>query len=112
MKTSDLPPEILNGAYKIFVDEVHRHLTETRIAFSEVELPRPDLKATTVRFHQIRGGAGFFGLDDIEKTACEIEMILKALSETGEGEVSALRELYHQLEEHVSKISKSNDTSA
>ncbi len=112
MKTSALPDEILNGAYKIFVDEVHRHLKETRIAFYDGELPQPELKATTVRFHQIRGGAGFFGLDEIEKTACEIEQILKALSETGEGEVSALRVLYNKLEEHVSKISKPENVSA
>ncbi len=106
MKTSDLPPEILNGAYKIFVEEVRRHLSETRIAFYDGELPSPDLKATTGRFHQIRGGAGFFGLDEIENTAREIEKILKSLSDSEGEEVTTLRALYLKLEEHVSNISK------
>lgn len=112
MKNSDLPEEIIKGAYKIFLTEVTRHLNETRIVFCDDELPQPVIKDAKVRFHQIRGGAGFFGLSDIEDTARKMEKILKALSETGEGEVSALRILYEELEKHVSKISQPQETGA
>lgn len=105
MKGSDFPSDILSGAFTIFVNEMEKHLSETRVIFSHESLPTvPELQDARNRFHKIKGGAGFFGLEDIEETASKIENILKEVKTSEESAVDAINDLIKTLEKHLAQV--------
>ena len=61
-------------AYRIFFDEVRRHIGQAQTTLLEFENMSPDdMKRLACAFHTIRGGAGFFGLDQLSKVAGTLE---------------------------------------
>lgn len=65
---------IHSNAYKIFVAELQRHLNTTRQLFeANTQLSSDELYQAGASFHTIRGGAGFFCLEEIARIAGELE---------------------------------------
>jgi chemotaxis protein histidine kinase CheA len=77
MKSQYLDDPIFQKAYVTYLSEVKRHLFEAKEAFAPTKvLELRDLTEAKRKFHTIRGGAGFFGLEEIAKIAGEIEALL------------------------------------
>ncbi len=79
-------------AYKIYVVQMRQKLgAALRVFQSPDELGPASVKSALMDFHMLRGGAGFFGLDDIAAAAEKIEEILELASvEKGENSDSQL----------------------
>lgn len=98
MESSGLPKEILEGAYRIFIDEITEHLTATEFVLNDFD--RTDqlkLKDAKSRFHKIRGGAGFFGLSEIENVATDLETSMNDLISQKSINLKAVKVLYERL---------------
>lgn len=66
-------------AYRIFYDELHKHLKSVQFIVVDEELPPLDEHGRfSAVFHTIKGGAGFFGLKNIAQIAGDLEKILGA----------------------------------
>lgn len=74
MKHKELKDPILEKAFETYVNEVKKHIDDARDAL----LGKGEFEASDVKrkFHNIRGGAGFFGLNEVESVAREIENLL------------------------------------
>lgn len=69
--------EILRKALAIYIDEFRRHIDVAERMFHGETSPRQeDLEAAAIIFHTIKGGAGFFGLKDIQEKARRIEDLI------------------------------------
>lgn len=68
-------------AYRLFVEELAIHLTAAATSFSNDHVCcSTELKQLSSRFHTIKGGAGFFGLTDVQDLAGKLEDTLGVLS--------------------------------
>lgn len=77
--TSDLEKKLLAGtAYKIFFDELQKHINATRAVFDGESWNDELLKEAMGRFHTIRGGAGFFKLSKLSELAGKLEVALQS----------------------------------
>lgn len=102
MDNPGLPKEILDGAYRIFIQEMAEHLSGTEFVLNEKDLSQhPQLKDAKTRFHKIKGGAGFFGFTEIEKAASDLEKIIKDMLAQKPTDVETLRTLYVRMTELV-----------
>lgn len=102
MSRKALPQEILDGAYRIFIQEIEQQMTQTQFIFLEENIENhPLVRDATNIFHKIKGGAGFFGLKDIERTSGQLEKYLKNLKSSehkgGAQEPLCVKELYSEL---------------
>jgi chemotaxis protein histidine kinase CheA len=65
-------------AYGIFVGEFERHMREMRTVFEKNEaFDQNMLRRAVGAFHTVKGGAGFFGLQQVADLAAETEKILR-----------------------------------
>lgn len=77
MRVDICDDEILRKALAIYIDEFRRHIdVAERIFHSEASPKQEDLEAAAIMFHTIKGGAGFFGLKDIQDKARQIEDLI------------------------------------
>ena len=68
-------------AYRLFVEELATHLTAAAASFSDDHIcSATELRQLSSRFHTIKGGAGFFGLTDVQDLAGKLEDTLGVLS--------------------------------
>jgi HPt (histidine-containing phosphotransfer) domain-containing protein len=78
--------EIIKKALGVFIHELEQHLEELKIicdgikdksgaGFNSTE--NLDIKSELLRFHKIKGGAQFLGLEEIAVRAQQIELLLK-----------------------------------
>ena len=104
--TSDLEKKLLAGtAYKIFFDELQKHINATRAVFDGESWSDELLKEAMGRFHTIRGGAGFFKLSKLSELAGKLEV---ALQSSGGAELvsraAELRELNTALQNEAAVV--------
>ena len=65
------------GAYRIFVDELCRYCENARQHLSqEGALETQVRRDLAAAFHKVKGGAGFFGLEDLRRISGELEDLL------------------------------------
>jgi chemotaxis protein histidine kinase CheA len=104
--TSDFEKKLLAGAaYKIFFEELHKHLAATAPLFETTEWSPEQLKEAIGRFHTIRGSAGFFKFTTLATTAGELEVMMQeATPDELAGQIERLRLLYAQLSEAAAAI--------
>ncbi len=104
--TSDFEKKLLAGAaYKIFFEELQKHLAATSTLFDSTEWSPEQLKEAVGRFHTIRGSAGFFKFTTLATSAGELEVMLQqATSSDLVGQVDRLRTLYKQLSDAAAVI--------
>jgi chemotaxis protein histidine kinase CheA len=75
--SEDLEKKVLTGAaYRIFMDELGKHLEATKALFASAEWSPEQLREASGRFHTIRGGAGFFRFTKLASLAGELETLL------------------------------------
>ncbi len=68
-------------AYPIFVSEVKKHFAKLSEVFSLADSPSEEVfKECRIAAHRIKGGAGFFGLEELGKSAANLEQLLLAPS--------------------------------
>ena len=64
-------------AYALFVDELDRHLTQARQKLlDEGKVNKETCQSVRSSFHTIKGGAGFFGFNDVAQAASQVENFL------------------------------------
>lgn len=99
---SVLPEKVLNmRAYHVFVEELSKHLKFIRENIIKEPLPDEASRILAARFHTIKGGAGFFGLNQLMQLASELETELLRinpnLSETTVEKISQFEQLASQV---------------
>lgn len=98
--SDDLEKKLLAGAaYRIFFDELKKHVAATRTVF-DGELADDNLKEAMGRFHTIRGGAGFFKFSMISELAGKLEC---ALQDSTTEQVALRREELQAFNEALAK---------
>jgi chemotaxis protein histidine kinase CheA len=76
-----LEDKLLAGAaYRIFVEEVAKHLSALDNFFHQSSWTEEHLRAASARYHTLRGGAGFFKLTEVSRIAGELEVALREAS--------------------------------
>lgn len=80
-------------AFQVFRSKIE---TETELAIDQL---RCDVKKSRRIVHNLRGGAGFFGLDELAALGCEIEGMLEDLIEKQDSELNIYED-----EELVEKV--------
>lgn len=102
----DIEMRLLRGsAYRIFFEELHKHLDQTRHISEWSALPGSDtVYEACARFHTIKGGAGFFQLKDIALLAGRLEDLLHSPREVLNGELPTVRTLVGELCDLADKI--------
>lgn len=96
----DLDTKIKRNAYRIFVVELEKHLQLARGILAENYSPSPtEFIQVGASFHTIKGGAGFFGLSDIAKTAGSLEEMLLTSKDKSKIDIVQVRGLFQQVEE-------------
>lgn len=72
-------PAQLTKAYALFISELEKHISHALEVFSidGDQIPLSEWSELARAFHNVRGGAGFFGLSEIEKLATQLEARLK-----------------------------------
>lgn len=68
---------ILTRAYSVYLNESVQHLQEIQTLLFSHKPSKEELTRAAVRFHTIRGGAGFFGLNSIRQLAKVLEELTK-----------------------------------
>ena len=68
---------LATSAYRIFADELPKQMSRIEALVTlGAGLNRDQARALAAEFHTIKGGAGFFGLDQIYALASKLETIL------------------------------------
>jgi HPt (histidine-containing phosphotransfer) domain-containing protein len=66
--------EILCNAYRLYREEVARHIEEIEALLAAAPLLSPDQKEVcSIKLHTMKGGAGFFKLDSVREKIKEME---------------------------------------
>ena len=104
--TSDFEKKLLAGAaYKIFFEELQKHITATATLFDSTEWNPEQLKEAVGSFHTIRGSAGFFKFTTLASSAGELEVTLQqATAADLAAQIDRLRGLYKQLSDAAAAI--------
>lgn len=73
---------LVSPAYRLFIDELERHLciAEIQLNPKASEVSSDQARKLSASFHTIRGSAGFFGLASIAKTAQALEEHLESVA--------------------------------
>lgn len=82
------------GAYRMFVSETEKYM-ESASVFDATVLPPADCKTWSMRFHTIKGGAGFFQLTEIADVSGLLERDLVAPN---------VHEIWGKILENVGKL--------
>jgi len=93
--TEDIEKKLLAGAaYSIFFEEVQRHIASSKILERDA-LTVEERKELSMRFHTIKGGAGFFKMKALSEHAGKLETLL--MSPGTQGCFPEARELYKEI---------------
>lgn len=102
--SEDFEKKLLAGAaYRMFVEELQKHLDASKGFFALSEWTPEQLKETSGRFHTIRGGAGFFKLTDLSALAGELE---KGLLNGTPAEVASRRASLAELDRKLREVAQ------
>jgi HPt (histidine-containing phosphotransfer) domain-containing protein len=104
--SEDLEKKLLAGsAYRIFFDELQKHITATRSSFEGEGWTEDSMQEAMGRFHTIKGGAGFFKLTKLAELAGLLETAIQgdSLEELRERALE-LRELNYELQKVAAEI--------
>lgn len=93
--------ELLNTrAYAIFVEELSKQIGFVNEKFSKQPLSETDSRELKAIFHTIKGGSGFFGLDQIYQNASKLETLLAGTLE----EMDKVKKLMKKLEKNAGEL--------
>ena len=105
MTQSDFEQRIKANAYKLFFGELQNHISKAgQILAPERQPSDSELKQVGASFHTVRGGAGFFGLNEIAEISGRIEDLL--LNAEAHLKVEAARGLLSQVTAMTGKLPK------
>jgi HPt (histidine-containing phosphotransfer) domain-containing protein len=102
--SEDFEKKMLAGvAYRMFCEELQRHLSASSTFFAQPEWTPEQLKEASGRFHTIRGGAGFFKLTELSALAGELE---KGLLNGSAAEVASRRASLEELDRKLREVAQ------
>lgn len=103
---------LLQGrAYGIFVSEIGRHLRWAHNTFdANHDLESESLQEARRRFHTIKGGAGFFGLDEIASTAERLQKFFSNASSEIIDDMEQARKWIVELEQFAAQLPKPKES--
>ena len=102
MENSEGPRRIDSKAYRLFRSECMQHVQEIeRILESETGLSKVQCDSGRIRCHTMKGGAGFFGLEELAKCAAMLEKLF-----AGRLNIKTAKEARTGLEELMRLIAK------
>jgi len=91
-------------AYQILVAELGQHLeTVGRVLTGIDPWTEDDCRRLSATFHTIKGGVGFFGLEELRQLAAKLEELFSAGSLSG-AEVEEALELFQSFRRAAGKI--------
>lgn len=104
--SDDFEKKLLAGAaYRIFFDELKKHIEATREVFEGEKWQEDSLQEAMCRFHTIRGGAGFFKLSKLAELAGKLEVAIQSSdSNTLFLQAASLRELNLELQKEAASV--------
>ena len=79
MTQSNILPNVLDGAKKLFIQELEGQILQVKSWFDQNEFTLEDAKKMKSLFHKIKGGASFFSMDELKSTSdllqkhCELD---------------------------------------
>lgn len=89
-------------AYAVFLSETKQHLDWASVnLLNLIQQDFSKLKEAKRRFHTIKGGAGFFGLKEIERLAAELEEMLSS------SDIAPLRDVETEMSDRLNQIQQS-----
>ena len=104
--SKDIDPA-LHGAFEIFCNESRSFFTSARALLKNGDTPQSELRNG---FHKIKGGAGFFGLDELRLAAGAAEKFtLSQQSIELDALANVLIELHDLFEESCKSIGVANE---
>lgn len=90
-------PLLQGKAYAIFVREIKSNLRYFDQIFSKPKIEQQEHSEAFRLSHTIKGGAGMFGLDQISRSASELEQVLRELNNIALTEREKITELVEQI---------------
>ena len=83
MSAKTVPIPLDSPAYRLFIEELERHLCAAELQLNPQSplVSNDQARKLSASFHTIRGSAGFFGLASIAQTAQALEEHLGAVAE-------------------------------
>jgi chemotaxis protein histidine kinase CheA len=98
--------------YQLFITELNQHLSKAHTElFAEVPPSPLEAKEIGRRFHTIRGGAGFLGIEDVADKAAVLDQLLRKSSEQIVENLDKVRETLLELESVAAALpTRSSDT--
>lgn len=107
MDQDSVEQRIKAKAYQVFFVELERHMQEICSAVAPNKTPdSKDLRKVGATLHTIRGGAGFFGLDELAAAAGSIENLLLQDTKRACAELDHVRALIEQVVVLTGKLPK------
>jgi len=95
---------ILTRAYSVYLNESVQHLQEIQTLLSSQKPSKEELTRAAVRFHTIRGGAGFFGLTTILQLARALEELAKQKEFESSEDLNHLKRALAQLQSEIATL--------
>lgn len=106
MSEQDRGRQILGKAYRAFVEQLDGQLNLVHTTFDASSVDPDQVKKASEVFHTIKGGAGFFGLQNVADIAADIEGRLNDPQLDLIRGVERVRELIMQLERIAQNLPK------
>lgn len=98
MDQSSLDQRIKANAYRVFFAELEKHMLEICSTVAPGKTPDGSaLRRVGTTFHTIRGGAGFFGLDELATAAGHLENLLLEDTKRACAELEKVRALVAEI---------------
>ena len=107
MDQSSPDQRIKANAYRVFFAELEKYVADASGAVEPGKAPgKEDLRRVGTAFHTIRGGAGFFGLDELADAAGSIEELLLQDTKRACAELEKVRQLVSQFSSLIKDLPK------
>ncbi|MBN8550231.1 MAG: Hpt domain-containing protein [Deltaproteobacteria bacterium] len=107
MDQNSLDQRIKANAYRVFFAELEKHLAEISGVVAPGKTPGGEvLRRVGGTFHTIRGGAGFFGLEELAAVAGRIEDLLLQDTQLAKAEIDNVRRLVEEISSITRKLPK------
>ena len=110
MDQNSVDQRIKANAYRVFFSELEKHMQDVCATMAPGKRPdSKELRRVGATFHTIRGGAGFFGLEELATTAGQIENLLLQDTKRACADLESVRVLIEQISTITENLPKPDE---